>query len=43
MYSSCYLNLRRGDKLKMGPLWNFDIAFGNVDYNSNYNPKGFYI
>ena len=27
-YSSCYMNLKRGSKLKMGPLWDFDLAFG---------------
>ena len=27
---SCYMNLKRGGKLKMGPIWDFDIAFGNV-------------
>ena len=28
-YTSCYMNLKRGGKLKMGPLWDFDLAFGN--------------
>ena len=41
--SSCYMHLKRGDKLKMGPLWDFDIAFGNVDYNGNYTSDGFWI
>ena len=27
---STYMNLQRGGKLKMGPIWDFDIAFGNV-------------
>ena len=27
-YTSCYMNLKRGGKLKMGPLWDFDVAFG---------------
>ena len=43
MYTSCYMNLARNGKLKMGPLWDFDIAFGNVNYNSNYNADGFWI
>ena len=42
-FSSCYMHLKRGDKLKMGPLWDFDIAFGNVDYNGNYTSDGFWI
>lgn len=27
-FTSCYMNLKRGGKLKMGPLWDFDVAFG---------------
>ena len=42
-YSSCYMNLCRNGKLKMGPLWDFDIAFGNVNYNGCDNPEGFWI
>ena len=42
-FSSCYMNLAPGGKLKMGPVWDFDIAFGNVDYNGNESPTGFYI
>ena len=43
-YSSCYMNLSREGKLKMGPLWDFDIAYGNINYNvdSEY-PEGFWI
>lgn len=46
-FSSCYMNLKRDDKLKMGPLWDFDISMGNYfeeggtpDAN---NPIGFRI
>ena len=42
-YTSCYMNLSREGKLKMGPLWDYDIAFGNVNYNYNDNPEGFWI
>lgn len=28
LYSSCYMNLKRGGKLKMGPLWDYDLGFG---------------
>ena len=31
-YTSCYMNLKRGSKLKMGPLWDFDIAFGGYPW-----------
>lgn len=42
-FSSCYMNLLPGGKLKMGPIWDFDIAFGNVNYNNNQQPSGFYV
>ena len=32
---SCFMNMKRGGKLKMGPIWDFDIAFGNVKEESN--------
>ena len=43
LWSSCYMNLKRGGKLKMGPLWDFDLAFGNVDYSICHFSDGFYI
>ena len=43
MFSSCYMTLPRGGKLRMGPVWDFDIAFGNVDYNGNYDAEGFWV
>lgn len=48
-FTSCYMNLKRGGLLKMGPLWDFDIAFGGYPWpwESSYtianNPEGFYI
>lgn len=42
-YSSIYLNLVPGDKLKMGPLWDFDLSFGNVDFADSQYPDGFWI
>ena len=32
-YSSCYFYKDKGGKLVKGPLWDFDIAAGNVNYN----------
>ena len=43
MFSSCYMTLSRGGKLRMGPVWDFDIAFGNVYYNENYEAEGFWV
>lgn len=40
---STYMNLKRGGKLKIGPIWDFDIAFGNVNYLNCSTPDGFQI
>lgn len=45
-WTSCYMNLSRGGKLKMGPLWDFDLALGNYpspDPNKVNVTSGFYI
>lgn len=42
-YSSCYMNIAPNGKLKMGPIWDFDIALGNINYNNNQVPEGFWI
>ena len=42
-YSSCYMHLKRGGKLEMGPLWDFDWAFGGTILNNNDKPEGFWI
>jgi spore coat protein CotH len=42
-FSSCYMNITPGGKLKMGPVWDYDLALGNVNYNNNYDPTGFWI
>ena len=35
---SCYINKDKGGKLKMGPVWDFDLAFGNCNVdNQDYN------
>ena len=43
--TSCYMHLARGGKLKMGPMWDMDIAFGNIAQANQtcYDPKGFHI
>ena len=42
-FSSVYMNYVSGGKLKMGPIWDFDIAFGNINYNNNEKIDGFYV
>lgn len=41
--TSVYLNYSRGGKLKMGPLWDFDVALGNNYTDDVYPAEGFYI
>jgi hypothetical protein len=43
MWSSCWMYKPRGGKLVMGPLWDFDLAAGNVDYNNAFQTSGWYI
>ena len=42
-FSSVYMNYVSGGKLKMGPIWDFDIAFGNINYNNNHKIDGFWV
>ena len=42
-YSSVYMNYIPGGKLKMGPVWDFDISLGNINYNGNETTDGFWI
>lgn len=42
-YSSCYMYFNPSDqKLYMGPVWDFDIGFGNVNYNESSEYEGFW-
>ena len=41
-FTSCYMNHQPGGKLFMGPLWDYDLAFGNYA-GTNSNVEGFYI
>jgi len=42
-YSSIYLNAMPGEKIKMGPLWDFDLAFGNTDYADTQYYQGWWV
>uniref|UniRef100_UPI002027D059 CotH kinase family protein n=1 Tax=Caballeronia sp. INDeC2 TaxID=2921747 RepID=UPI002027D059 len=42
-YSSIYLYKDVGGKLKYGPLWDFDIAAGNVNYSGAQYALGWWI
>lgn len=43
---STFLHKQResdGGKLAMGPIWDFNLGFGNADYCTSGNPEGFVI
>ncbi len=42
-YSSVFLYKDRNAKLSMGPVWDFDLAVGNVTYNGNNLPEGWWV
>ena len=37
---STFLHKEKGGKLKMGPIWDFNLAFGNVNYCDGDSPYG---
>ncbi len=41
-WTSTYVNFVRGGKIKMGPLWDYDSAFGNETYDNCDKPEDFY-
>ena len=42
-HTSVYMYKPRGEKLHMGPVWDFDIGGGNADYGGCDNPEGWYV
>ncbi len=42
-FSSVFLYKTRDGKLNMGPLWDFDIGAGNIDYNNGDDPSGWWV
>ena len=42
-WSSMFVNVMPGEKIKMGPLWDFDLSFGNVDYSDAQYSDGFWV
>ncbi|MCC8407557.1 CotH kinase family protein [Mucilaginibacter sp. UR6-1] len=42
-FSSIFFYKDRGGKLTLGPLWDFDLAIGNVDYSDATQATGWWI
>lgn len=41
-FASVYMHYKSG-RLYMGPIWDFDIAAGNINYNGCDDPTGYWI
>ncbi len=42
-WSSIFFSWQNGESIKMGPVWDFDLAFGNHSATTNNSPENFYI
>jgi hypothetical protein len=42
-WSSIYFTHIPGEKIKMGPLWDFDLGFGNMDYGDPQFTDGWHV
>ena len=42
-FSSIYFHVAPGEKIKMGPLWDHDLGFGNVDYADSRLAEGWWV
>ncbi len=42
LWLSTYYHKPRGEKLKAGPVWDYDIAFGNFNSDYGYAPNGWH-
>lgn len=42
-FTSVFFTWRPGDVIRMGPLWDFDLAFGGHAHTYLQNPEGWYI
>lgn len=42
-YSSIFFNYVPGKKFRMGPLWDFDLSYGNVNYADSQFYEGYWI
>lgn len=42
-FSSIFLHVLPNKKIRMGPLWDFDLSFGNVDYADSQYPEGYWV
>ncbi len=39
---STFMYKPRGEKLVLGPIWDYNLSLGNADYLNGFNPSGWY-
>ena len=42
-YSSIFFTYIPGGKIKMGPIWDFDLSYGNVNYADSQYTEGYWV
>ena len=42
-FSSCFMYSGMDGRIVIGPVWDYDLAFGNTTFNGTDNPEGWYI
>jgi spore coat protein CotH len=42
-FSSVFMYKAPNAKLSIGPVWDFDLAVGNANYNGNNDPRGWWV
>ena len=42
-FSSCYMHSGNDGRIVIGPVWDYDLAFGNTTFNGTDSTEGWYI
>ena len=42
-FSSCYMHSGKDGRIVMGPVWDFDLGYGNTAYNNCDSPIGWHV
>ena len=42
-FSSCFMHSSGDGRIAIGPVWDYDLAFGNTTFNDTDSPEGWYV
>jgi len=42
-FASIFMHVVPGERMKFGPIWDFDLGYGNVDYADSQHPEGWWV